>query len=152
MVIVLENVRSMLNTGSVFRSADAFGATEIILCGITGTPPHREIQKTALGATETVSWRYMKDPSSVIEYLDSLGFTLFAVEQVPGSTLLTDTIFEREKKYAFVLGNEVTGVSESFIKRAAGVIEVPQIGEKKSLNISTCAGILLWEYFRQNSK
>lgn len=148
-VLVLENVRSALNVGSAFRTADAFALEKIYLCGITATPPHREILKTALGATETVSWEYSGEIASTISTLQSTGYVVYAVEQTTVSHPLNKVKALPMGKYALVFGNEVTGVSEEALSRANGSIEVPQFGTKHSLNIAVCVGIVVWEFVRQ---
>jgi 23S rRNA (guanosine2251-2'-O)-methyltransferase len=145
-VLVLDDVRSMLNVGSVFRTADAFKAEKIYLCGITGTPPHREISKTALGADETVDWEKSEDIFSTIQQLKTQQFIICAVEQVSSSVSLLDFVPEKNKKYAFVLGNEVFGVNEKIVQDADMCIEIPQFGTKHSLNIAVTAGIVCWDY------
>lgn len=146
-VVVLDNIRSLSNVGSVFRSADAFRIGELFLCGITACPPHREIHKTALGADETVPWRYFTTTAEACEELRSMGYRIFAVEQVEGSVMLQD--FEAEPNMAFVLGNEVEGVSDEALPYCDGAIEIPQQGTKHSLNVSVCSGIIMWDIFQQ---
>lgn len=146
-VVVLDNIRSLSNVGSVFRSADAFRIGELFLCGITACPPHREIHKTALGADETVPWRYFTTTEEACEELRSMGYRIFAVEQVEGSVMLQD--FEAEPNMAFVLGNEVEGVSDEALPYCDGAIEIPQQGTKHSLNVSVCSGIIMWDIFQQ---
>ena len=146
-VIVLDNIRSLSNVGAVFRSADAFRISEVLLCGITACPPHREIHKTALGADETVKWRYFDTTEAACADLKSRGFKLFAVEQVEGSVSLQD--FQAEPNSAFIMGNEVDGVSEQVLPLCDGAIEIPQIGTKHSLNVSVCSGIIMWHLFCQ---
>lgn len=147
LVIVLDNVRSMHNVGSVFRTADAFAAEAIWLCGITGQPPHREIEKTALGATSSVKWKYAKDVSEALKELKEAGYRLMAVEQADKSISLEKFIPGQTEKYAFIFGNEVNGVSEEAMKLAGKCIEIPQFGTKHSLNISVSAGIIVWDYY-----
>lgn len=144
-VCVLDNIRSQHNTGSVFRTADAFGLEAIILCGITATPPNREIQKTALGATESVYWSYFKNTSDAIIYLKEQGFRIIAVEQVKGSVSLKDFKTENDQKLALVFGNEVDGVSDEALALSDEAIEIPQFGTKHSFNISVTAGIVIWQ-------
>ena len=146
-IIVLDNIRSLSNVGSVFRSADAFRIGELFLCGITACPPHREIHKTALGADETVHWRYFATTEEACEELKSMGYKIFAVEQVEGSVMLQD--FQVEPHSAFVLGNEVDGVSDAVLPFCDGAIEIPQEGTKHSLNVSVCSGIIMWNIFQQ---
>lgn len=147
-VIVLDDVRSMHNVGSVFRTADSFLMQAIYLCGYTPTPPHRDIQKTALGATETVAWKHKPNSREAVEELLAGGYTVYGIEQTHGSQLLHQVQFEKGKPYAFVFGNEVNGVDEETLKMCKGVIEIPQLGSKHSLNISVSAGIVLWEVSR----
>ncbi|MFQ5447099.1 MAG: RNA methyltransferase [Saprospiraceae bacterium] len=149
LVLVLDNVRSALNVGSAFRTADAFALTKIVLCGISARPPHREILKTALGATETVEWSYAESPEDAIRELKSEGFLVLAVEQTTGSTPLQDFDVQREGRYAFVFGNEVSGVTESALAVVDGCLEVPQFGTKHSLNIAVCVGITVWDFFKK---
>ena len=146
-VVVLDNIRSLSNVGSVFRSADAFRIGELFLCGITACPPHREIHKTALGADETVPWRYFTTTAEACEELRSRGYRIFAVEQVEGSVMLQD--FKAEPNTAFVLGNEVDGVSDEALPYCDGTVEIPQQGTKHSLNVSVCSGIIMWDIFQQ---
>lgn len=148
-IIVLDDIRSLHNIGSVFRTADAFLIEKIYLCGITATPPNKEIHKTALGATETVSWEYAKDVLDVIATLKAENTSVLAIEQVENSISLQDFIPEEGKKYALVFGNEVKGVSQEAIKNCEGTIEIPQLGTKHSLNISVSAGIVVWDLFQK---
>jgi tRNA G18 (ribose-2'-O)-methylase SpoU len=145
-VLLLDNVRSMLNVGSAFRTADAFLAQKIFLCGITGTPPHREITKTALGSTESVEWEYMEDSQVVVQQLRSQGYKIIVIEQVEKSTSLTMFHVKKEEKYCFVFGNEVFGVDEQLVAEADACVEIPQFGTKHSLNISVTIGIVIWDY------
>ncbi len=147
--LVLDNVRSLHNVGSVFRTADAFRAEQIILTGITGTPPHREIHKSALGATESVQWSYHESVVSTVKSLKDGGYKIVAIEQTDGSVPLERFTIESGRSYALIFGNEVTGVSDEVLAFADAAIEVPQSGTKHSLNISVCAGIVLWEFFRR---
>ena len=147
-VVILDNIRSMHNVGSVFRTADAFLITEIYLCGYTPQPPHRDIQKTALGATETVAWKYAQDAISAVNELRSLGYAIFAVEQVENSILLNQFNSAAYSRLAIIFGNEVSGVGAEVLKLCDGSIEIPQFGMKHSLNISVAAGIVLWELVR----
>ena len=147
--LVLDNIRSALNVGSAFRTADAFALEEIYLCGITATPPHREILKTAIGATESVEWVYEKEVVQAISQLRGQGYRVLAVEQADRRTLLQDVQVEEGQKYALVFGNEVEGVSETAMSLVDGCVEVPQFGTKHSLNISVCLGIVVWEFFRR---
>ena len=145
LVVVLDNVRSMHNVGSVFRTADAFLINGIWLCGYTPRPPHRDINKTALGATETVSWQYVATTMEALDALKQEGYRVFAVEQVEKSIPLQEFSFGDSEKIAVIFGNEVTGVDAEVVKNCDGCIEIPQFGMKHSLNISVAAGIVLWE-------
>lgn len=144
-VIVLDNVRSQHNVGSIFRTADAFCVMEIHLCGITATPPHREIHKTALGATESVSWKYFPETIGSIRSLKKEGYKIYAVEQTDESTLLDNMQMPSLNKIALVFGNEIHGIDETVIGESDESIEIPQFGTKHSLNISVTAGIVVWE-------
>ena len=146
-IIVLDDIRSLHNIGSVFRTADAFLVEKIILCGITAIPPNKEINKTALGATETVTWEYAENVVDVIENLKTNSVDVYAIEQVENSIFLNDFKVEKNKKYALVFGNEVFGVSQEAVKSCNGTIEIPQLGTKHSLNISVTAGIVVWDLF-----
>ena len=146
-IIVLDNVRSLSNVGAVFRSADAFRIGELFLCGITACPPHREIHKTALGADETVPWRYFSTTVEACAELKRMGYKIFAVEQAENSVMLQD--FVAEPGSAFIMGNEVDGVADEVLPLCDGAIEIPQEGTKHSLNVSVCSGIFMWELFRQ---
>lgn len=148
-VVVLDNVRSLNNIGSVFRTSDAFLVSKIFLCGITATPPHREIQKSALGATESVDWQYFDETVEAVEHLRNEGFTIYSIEQVDDSIGLRDLSFHRGEKIALVFGHEVKGVAEEVIKLSDYCIEIDQYGTKHSLNISVCAGIVIWEVFKK---
>lgn len=148
-VVVLDNVRSMNNIGSVFRTADAFLIEAIFLCGITAVPPHKDIHKTALGATDSVKWNYYNETSDAIDYLKSKDYQILGVEQTENSTMLQNFTTNIRAKYAVVFGHEVRGVQQSIIDQCDGTIEIPQFGTKHSLNISVCAGIVLWELFQQ---
>lgn len=149
-VLVLDNVRSALNVGSAFRTADAFALTHIYLCGITAQPPHREILKTALGATEAVDWTYQKDAPEWVAQLKADGYQIWAVEQATERTWLQDFKLQNDQQpIALVFGNEVNGVDQSIIDLADGVLEIPQYGTKHSLNVSVSLGITVWEIFRQ---
>lgn len=143
-VVVLDHVRSLYNVGSVFRSSDAFRIECVLLCGITARPPHPEIHKTALGAEESVAWKYFERTEDAVNWLKEQGYTVLAVEQCEGSTVLQD--FERQAgvKYAVVLGNEVKGVQQQVVDLCDGCLEIPQYGTKHSLNVSVTAGIVLW--------
>lgn len=148
-VILMDNIRSAHNIGSVFRTADAFLMEKIYLCGITATPPNKEIRKTALGATESVDWEYVEDIHELIPQLKEKGFKILSIEQVAGSERLTDFQVKAGQKYAIVLGNEVEGVQQSVINMSDTCLEIPQDGTKHSLNVSVCAGIVMWEFFRK---
>lgn len=147
--VILENVRSAYNTGSVFRTADAFLIEKIYLIGYTAKPPHKEIRKTALGAEESVDWSWCKTSREAIEELHAAGYSVFAVEQASGSISLQDLEWSGDKKLALVFGNEVSGVEQSTILACDGCIEIPQMGMKHSLNIATAAGVVLWEVVRK---
>ena len=146
-VVVLDNIRSLNNIGSVFRSSDAFLIEKIYLCGITATPPHNDIRKTALGATDSVEWEYFEKTEELIKYLKKQDYTTLAIEQVEESILLNDFMPIKNKKYAVVLGNEVKGVQQNVVDLCDLSIEIPQLGTKHSLNISVSAGIVLWDLF-----
>jgi tRNA G18 (ribose-2'-O)-methylase SpoU len=146
--VVLDNIRSMHNVGSVFRTADAFLLEGIDLCGYTPRPPHRDINKTALGATETVAWKYYESTLDAIKKLQDEGYEVWAVEQVKDSIMLNDLEIGGQEKLAIVFGNEVEGVQEEVITMCKGCIEIPQLGMKHSLNISVAAGVVLWELCR----
>jgi len=147
--IVLDNIRSLHNVGSAFRTSDAFKIERIYLTGITGTPPHREIEKTALGATASVEWEYAEKTASVLTLLKEKGYTIVAIEQTTESQTLQNFHPKQNEKYCLVFGNEVNGVSEEAIAMADFALEVPQAGTKHSLNISVCLGIVAWEFFRK---
>jgi len=147
-IIVLENIRSAYNVGSVFRTSDAFLVEAIYIIGYSAKPPHKEIKKTALGAEETVNWKYFKTTAEAIEELRARGFNVYAAEQAEGSYKLNAIVFEPNEKIAVVLGNEVTGVEQSTIALCDGCLEIPQLGMKHSLNIATAAGVILWELVR----
>ncbi|MEC4047800.1 RNA methyltransferase [Flavobacterium sp. SUN046] len=148
-IIILDDIRSLHNIGSVFRTADAFLIEKIYLCGITATPPNKEIHKTALGATETVAWEYQKEVTEVIQNLKKEEVIVYAVEQVEHSIMLNDFQPESGKTYALVFGNEVFGVAQEAIALCDGTIEIPQLGTKHSLNISVSAGIVVWDLFQK---
>ncbi len=150
--IILDNIRSLSNVGSVFRTSDAFIIHEILLCGITAKPPHREIQKTALGATESVDWRYFENTIDAVKELQKENVKVYAIEQVDESIMLDRFEFEFDNHMAFVFGNEVKGVEDSVIEIVDACIELPQFGTKHSLNISITAGIVIWETFQQFQK
>lgn len=144
LVVVLDHVRSLYNVGSVFRTSDAFLVKGICLCGITARPPHPEIHKTALGAEESVEWKYFERTQDAVLWLKKEGYTVLAIEQCEGSTMLQDFIPDRNKKYAVVLGNEVKGVQQEVVDMCDGCIEIPQFGTKHSMNVSVTAGIIIW--------
>ena len=147
-VLVLDNIRSALNVGSAFRTADAFALEKVILCGITAQPPHREILKTAIGATESMQWEYQPSILSVVKQLKATNYVILAVEQTNKSTYLQHFKVETGKKYALIFGNEVKGVSDEILLQVDACLEVPQFGTKHSLNISVCVGIVVWEIFK----
>jgi 23S rRNA (guanosine2251-2'-O)-methyltransferase len=149
LVLVLDNIRSGLNVGSAFRTSDGFGLEKIYLCGITATPPHKEILKTAIGASESVAWEYSKTTLETILKLKKLGFVILAIEQVDQRTWLQNFQIDFGKKYALVFGNEVDGVSEEILPHLDAGIEIPQMGTKHSLNISVCVGIVVWDFFKK---
>ena len=150
-IIILDDIRSLHNIGSVFRTSDAFLIEKIYLCGITAIPPNKEIHKTALGATETVDWEYNKNVLDVIQKLKTENVAIYAIEQVEHSILLNDFVPSKDKKYALVFGNEVFGVSQGAIELCDGTIEIPQLGTKHSLNISVSTGIVVWDLFQKMS-
>lgn len=146
-VMVLDNIRSMYNVGAIFRSADAFLIEKIYLCGITATPPHKEIRKSALGADESVEWEYVKNAEELAKKLKQEDYQLIAVEQVDKSVFLDDFKIEKNAKYAIILGNEVSGVQQEIIDLCDVSLEIPQSGTKHSLNVSVCAGIVMWKFY-----
>ncbi|MBQ3187276.1 MAG: RNA methyltransferase [Alistipes sp.] len=148
-VVVLDNVRSMQNVGSFFRTGDAFAVEKIILCGITATPPARDIHKTALGAEMTVRWEYAEKTTEAVMRLKEEGYRVLAVEQVEGAVMLNDFRTDEGAKYALVFGNEVAGVEQQVVDLADGAIEIPQVGTKHSLNVSVSGGVVLWNFFCQ---
>ena len=143
-VVVLDHVRSLYNVGSVFRSSDAFRIEGVFLCGITARPPHPEIHKTALGAEESVPWKYFERTEDAVSLLKEEGYIVLAVEQCEGSTMLQNFQRQPDRKYAIVLGNEVKGVQQQIVDSCDGCLEIPQFGTKHSLNVSVAAGIVLW--------
>jgi len=151
MVVVLDNVRSLNNIGSAFRTSDAFRVEAVYLCGITAVPPHRDIQKTALGATESVEWKYFESTEEAVMELKSRSFRIIAVEQADKSIDLNEFKIISDQKYAFIFGNEVKGVDDEIVRLADDVVEIPQFGTKHSLNISVSIGIVLWDYLLKNS-
>jgi len=146
-VVVLDNVRSMHNVGSIFRTSDGFAVEQVILCGITGQPPHREIEKTALGATQSIDWKYFPDTLQAVQKLRDNGYQIIAVEQAENSIMLHQFEPQDGKKYALIFGNEVNGVSDEAMKQIDTCIEIPQFGTKHSFNIVVSAGIVLWDIF-----
>lgn len=149
LAMVLDNVRSLHNIGSIFRTADAFRVQHIYLCGITATPPQAEIHKTALGAENSVEWTYFKDTMDAINQLQEQGFIVLSVEQAENSIALPDLQLDPTKKYAMVVGNEVKGVQQEVVDASQGCIEIPQFGTKHSLNVSIAAGLVMWDAFKQ---
>jgi len=149
LIVVLDDVRSMYNIGSVFRTCDAFRVESVYLCGICQTPPSTEIHKTALGAEDTVDWIYKKHTLEAVEELHNEGYTVLAIEQVEGSTMLDRLSLDATKKYAIVMGNEVKGVQQEVVNACDGCIEIPQYGTKHSLNVSVTTGIVLWEFAKR---
>lgn len=149
LIVVLDDVRSLHNVGSVFRSCDAFRVEAVYLCGITATPPNAEIHKTALGAEDSVAWEYFPTAVQAVEKLHTEGFEVLAVEQCEGSTKLHETVLDRSRKYAVILGNEVKGVHQEVVDISDGCLEIPQFGTKHSLNVSVTAGMVVWEFARQ---
>jgi len=147
-VIIMDNIRSMHNVGAVFRTADAFLIEKIILCGITPRPPHREIHKAALGATESVEWQYYESVKEAVLDLKTQKYEVLGIEQTTDSIMITDYSIDKTKKYALVLGNEVEGVSDEILPHCNAFLELPQHGTKHSLNVSVCGGIVMWEFFK----
>jgi 23S rRNA (guanosine2251-2'-O)-methyltransferase len=145
--VVLDNVRSMHNIGSIFRTSDGFAVNKICLCGITAQPPHREIEKTALGATQSVNWEYFETPLQAVETLRKQGYQIIAIEQAENSTMLNTFAPSQTEKYALIFGNEVNGVSDEVMEVIDTCIEIPQFGTKHSFNIVVSAGIVLWDFF-----
>lgn len=148
-IIVLDNIRSMNNIGSIFRTADAFAVEKLYLCGITATPPQKEITKTALGATESVEWEYRKDAEMLLSELKDLGWKIYAVEQTDSSIMLDNWQVGKSEKVVLVLGNEVFGVDDALLPLCDGAVEIPQFGTKHSLNVTNAGAIVLWEAVRQ---
>jgi 23S rRNA (guanosine2251-2'-O)-methyltransferase len=147
LIIILDNIRSLNNIGSVFRTSDAFLVKKIYLCGITAKPPHKDIQKTALGATESVAWEYAENTMDVVEELQKEGVVVAAIEQAELAVSLTDFSIQKDMTYALVFGNEVKGVQQKVVSASDVVIEIPQFGTKHSLNISVSAGVVVWDFF-----
>ncbi len=149
LVVVLDGVRSLYNVGSVFRTADAFRLAGVVLCGITATPPNVEIHKTALGAEDSVAWKHFDDTMEAVRWLRDEGYTLLAIEQCEGSTMLNDFHPDPSLRYAVIFGNEVKGVQQSVVDACDGCIEIPQFGTKHSMNVSVTAGIIIWHFAQQ---
>lgn len=149
-VVILDNVRSLNNVGSAFRTGDAFRIEKLFLTGITGIPPHRDINKTALGATESVSWEYREDVLGLVKELNELGYCTVAIEQVRDAQMLNQYNFKNKQKYALVFGNEVFGVNKEVVEEVTDCIEIPQFGTKHSLNISVSIGVVLWEFVKNH--
>ena len=149
LIVILDNIRSLNNIGSVFRTSDAFLIEKIYLCGITAKPPHKDIHKTALGATESVDWEYAEDTLALIEKLKASNVKILAIEQAENSTMLQDFVIEPNQKYAVVFGNEVKGVQQKVVSASDCCIEIPQFGTKHSLNISVSVGVVLWDLFKK---
>lgn len=149
LTVVLDDVRSLYNVGSVFRSSDAFRVEAVYLCGITATPPHPEIHKTALGGEDSVAWRYFNTATEAVQSLHDEGVTVYSIEQVEGSTKLQNLQLDTDKRYAVVLGNEVKGVYQEVVDMSDGCLEIPQFGTKHSLNVSVTAGMVIWEVAKQ---
>ena len=145
--VVLDNVRSAQNVGAFFRTSDAFAVEKIILCGITATPPSREIHKSSLGAEFTVAWEHNPSTTEVVAQLKEQGYTALAIEQVEGAVMLDKLEVDPSKKYALIFGNEVMGVDQAVVDICDGAIEIPQVGTKHSINVSVCGGVVLWKFF-----
>ena len=150
-IIILDNLRSLNNIGSIFRTCDSFNIEKIILCGICGTPPHREINKTALGATEFVNWEYHKSATKVIHNLKKDNYQIISIEQTIDGTNLNSFFFKKKGEIAFVFGNEVKGVSNEILSISDHSLKIPQFGKKKSMNVSVCVGIVLWDNYLKTS-
>lgn len=149
LVVILDNVRSLHNVGSVFRTSDAFRIERVCLCGITAVPPHPDMHKTALGAEYTVNWKYYENTIDAVEELKAIGYMVYSIEQVEGSIMLDEFDPDKLKNYAVVFGNEVKGVCQEVVDQCDGCIEIPQYGTKHSLNVSVTAGIVIWDFFRK---
>ena len=149
LVIVLDNVRSAHNVGSIFRTSDAFLVEKICLCGITPTPPHKEIRKTALGASESVNWQHYHNNMECIKELKELGYQIISIEQAENAVMFNDFVCQKDIKYALVFGNEVKGVDQEIVSTCDTVIEIPQYGTKHSLNISVSSGVIIWDFFQK---
>ena len=152
LVVVLDHVRSLNNVGSIFRTADSFRLEAVYLCGLTATPPHPEIHKTALGAEETVEWHYFKDTLEAIQQLKQNDYILYAIEQTEGSLPLNSISLDPTQKYALILGHEVNGIQQSVVNKCDFCVEIPQYGTKHSLNVAVAGGIAVWEFFKQLAK
>ena len=151
-IVILDNIRSLNNIGSFFRTSDAFNIEKIYLCGITATPPHRDIQKTALGATETIAWEHIESTVELVQKLKREGVSIASIEQAETTTLLQNIPSLSYNKIALVFGNEVDGVDQKVINQSNHIIEIPQFGTKHSLNVSVCAGVVLWEFAKKYIK
>ena len=149
LIVILDEIRSLHNIGSVFRTSDAFRVESIYLCGITATPPHPELHKTALGAEYTVDWKYFNNTLDAVNKLKSEGYIVYSIEQAEGSIMLDELELDTTKKYAIVMGNEVKGVQQEVINNSDGCIEIPQYGTKHSLNVSVTTGIVIWDFFKK---
>ena len=149
LIVVLDNIRSLNNIGSVFRTSDAFLIEKIYLCGITAKPPHKDIHKTALGATESVEWEYVDDTLQLIEKLKNSNIKIVSIEQAKNSIMLQDFTLQKNQKYAIIMGNEVKGVQQEVVSASDFCVEIPQFGTKHSLNISVSCGIVLWDLFKK---
>ncbi len=149
LIVILDDIRSLSNIGTFFRTADAFNVEKIYLCGITATPPHREIQKTALGATDSIEWEHKESIVELVKELQSNNVHIISIEQTEQTTLLQDIHNLEDRKFALVLGNEVNGVNQEVINLSDTVVEIPQFGTKHSLNVSVCAGVVLWEFAKR---
>ncbi|MBC9811571.1 RNA methyltransferase [Crocinitomicaceae bacterium CZZ-1] len=149
LIVVLDDIRSLSNIGSFFRTADAFNVEKIYLCGITATPPHREIQKTALGATDSIEWEYRESIVELVRELQANQIHVVSIEQTEQTTLLQNVDQLKADKFALVFGNEVNGVNQEVVNQSDSVVEIPQFGTKHSLNVSVCAGVVLWEFAKR---
>ncbi len=149
LIVVLDNIRSLNNIGSVFRTSDAFLIEKIYLCGITAVPPHPDIHKTALGAEDSVDWEYSESTLTVVDNLQAEEYIVYAIEQVENSIMLDKLLLDRNKKYAVVFGHEVKGVQQQVVDKCDACIEIPQFGTKHSLNVSVTAGLVIWDFFKQ---
>lgn len=147
LAVVLDNVRSMHNIGSIFRTSDGFAVEQVVLCGITAQPPHREIEKTALGATQSIDWKYYTDTLTAVTELRAAGYKIIAIEQAENSIMLNTFTPSADEKYALIFGNEVNGVADEVMQQIDACIEIPQFGTKHSFNIVVSAGIVLWDFF-----